>query len=185
MGDHYQVIVDLDATGEEAERLARRAVAWLVSEGIVLPPPGPHVPGRPAEHPPGPHWHRVADGEPDRAPTDGLTVHTGRAGFTSGADLPGAARCPACGTATGLDDGFWERFCDALRTWKEAGAAAVACPGCAVAVPVQEWTWDEAPLALGALGLEFRNWPDLGARFRARTAAVLDGHRTAYVWGKL
>ncbi|MFD5336910.1 hypothetical protein [Streptomyces hawaiiensis] len=36
MGDHFQTIVDLDATEADAEPLARRVVDWLVTEGIVL-----------------------------------------------------------------------------------------------------------------------------------------------------
>ncbi len=33
MGSHYQTIVDLDATPEEAEALGARVAAWLVEEG--------------------------------------------------------------------------------------------------------------------------------------------------------
>ncbi|MDT0464411.1 hypothetical protein [Streptomyces gibsoniae] len=35
MGDHFQTIVDLDATAAEASNLAGRAPDWLVREGIV------------------------------------------------------------------------------------------------------------------------------------------------------
>ncbi|MFI1419619.1 hypothetical protein ACH4VX_16770 [Streptomyces sp. NPDC020731] len=185
MGDFLQVIVDLDATGAEAERLADRVVAWLAAEGVVLAERTPCVPGQPLGHPPGPHWHRAVTDDWDRPPSDGLAVHTGRTGFTSGADMPGAALCPRCASATALDDATWERFTRAMQTWYDGGAAVVGCPVCAAAVSVPDWTWDEAPLAFGSLGLEFCNWPDLTPEFRARAAEALNGHRTAYVWGKL
>ncbi|CAL9494765.1 hypothetical protein [Streptomyces griseomycini] len=185
MGDRLQAIVDLDATGAQARRLADRVVEWLAAEGIVLAERTPCVPGRPLGHPPGPHWHRAVTDDWDWPPSDGLAVHTVRTGFTSGADMPGAALCPRCGAATALDDAAWRRFGDAMRTWHDEGTASAGCPACGTAVPLPDWTWDEAPLAFGSLGLEFWNWPELTPEFRARTAEVLDGHRTAYVWGKL
>lgn len=184
MGDRFQAVVDLDAGASDAEPLARRVLDLLVAEGVVLAERTPCVLGQPLGHPPGPHWERAVTDDWDFAPTDGLAVHTRRTGFTSGADLPGAALCPHCGTPTALDDGReWQRFDTAMRTWHETGTAAVHCPACATAAPVQHWTWDEAPLALGHLGFEFWNWPDLTDAFRARVTALLDGHRTAYVWG--
>ncbi|CAL9492405.1 hypothetical protein SUDANB176_03273 [Streptomyces sp. enrichment culture] len=185
MGDGFQVIVDLDADEADARRPARRVVEWLVAEGVVLAERTRCVPGQPLGHPPGPHWERAVTGDWDFEPSDGLAVHTGRTGFTSGADMPGTALCPHCGAPVPLDDDTaWRRFATAVRTWQDTGAAAVDCPACATAVRVQDWTWDEAPIALGHLGLEFWNWPDLTDGFRARLTALLDGHRTAYVWGK-
>ncbi|AQS69060.1 hypothetical protein [Streptomyces pactum] len=184
MGDRFQVIVDLDAGGTDAERLARRALEWLVAEGVVLAERTPCVLGQPLGHPPGPHWQRAVGDDWDFEPWDGLAVHTRRTGFTSGADLPGAALCPRCGAPAPLDDdATWRRFRAAMRVWHDTGAASVGCAACATAVPVPDWSWDEAPLAFGHLGFEFWNWPELTDGFRARLAALLDGHRTAYVWG--
>ncbi|MFJ8190970.1 hypothetical protein ACIQ8D_14540 [Streptomyces sp. NPDC096094] len=187
MGDGFQVIVDLDADETDAEGLARRVLEWLVAEGIVFAERTRCVPGQPLGHPPGPHWERAVTDDWDFAPQDGLAVHTRRTGFTSGADMPGAARCPLCHAPTPLDDtddgAAWQRFSTAMRTWYDTGAASVDCPACATAVPVPDWTWDEAPLAFGRLGFEFWNWPELTDDFRARVSALLDGHRTTYLWG--
>ncbi|MFI0038470.1 hypothetical protein ACH4NS_23675 [Streptomyces mutabilis] len=194
MGDRFQVIVDLDAGEADARRLAGRVLERLVAEGVVLAERTRCVPGQPLGHPPGPHWERAVTDDWDLAPSDGLAVHTRRTGFTSGADMPGAAHCPHCAAPTPLDDPddpddpdgatAWQRFSTAMQTWHDTGAATVDCPACATAVPVQDWTWDEAPVALGHLGFEFWNWPDLTDGFRARLTALLDGHRTAYVWGR-
>lgn len=37
MGDSFQKLVDKDATADEAERLARRVLAYLVERGVVQP----------------------------------------------------------------------------------------------------------------------------------------------------
>ena len=185
MGDHFQVIVDLDAGAQDAPGLAERVVAWLVAEDIVRAERTKCVLGEPLGHPPGPDWHRAVTEDSDFEPDDGLAVHTRRTGFTSGADMPEAAVCPRCTAATPLADDVWTRFSDAMQTWHDTGHAAVGCPTCATPVPVPDWTWDDAPLAFGHLGFEFWNWPDLHEDFRARLAALLDGHRTAYLWGKL
>jgi hypothetical protein len=185
VGDRFQTIVDLDATATDAEPLARRVLDWLAAEGVVLAERIKCVPGQPLGHPPGPHWERAVTDDWDFEPWDGLAVHTRRTGFTSGADMPGAAVCPHCASATPLDDETGPRFFTAMQTWHDKGSASVDCPACAATVAVPDWSWDEATLAFGHLGFEFWNWPDLTEDFRTRLAGLLDGHRTAYVWGKI
>ncbi|WP_437077701.1 hypothetical protein [Streptomyces sp. enrichment culture] len=185
MGDSFQTLVDLDAGGADAARLAGRVVDRLVAEGVVLAERTDRVLGQPLGHPPGPHWDRAVAGDRDFEPSDGRAVHTVRTGFTSGADMPGAAICPRCGAPTPPEEGTWSRFSAALRTWYDTGAATVDRPACAVAVAVPDRGWDEAPLAFGCLGFEFWNWPPLTDAFRARVAGLLDGHRTVYLWGTL
>ncbi|GAB2753856.1 hypothetical protein [Streptomyces bullii] len=209
MGDYFQTIVDLDAGEDEAPRLAQRVVDWLVAEGIVLAEREDCVLGQPLGHPPGPHWERAAaEDDADWEPTDGLAVHTGRTVFDGGQDAPEAVTCPRCATTTPLDadphdlvpddadgsdqehpgtagDGVWPRFVAAITDWRRTGAAAVDCPACAQPVPLPEWVWADDCFAVGHLGFEFWNWPEFTPRFRTRIAELLDGHRTAYVWGKL
>ncbi|WP_435283283.1 hypothetical protein [Streptomyces koelreuteriae] len=185
MGDRFQTIVDLDATATDAEPLARRVLDWLTAEGVVLAERTDCVLGQPLGQPPGPHWERAVTDDWDFEPWDGLAVHTSRTGFTSGADMPGAAVCPHCATATPLDDETRPRFFTAMQTWHDTGTASVDCPACTTPVAVPDWSWDETPLAFGHLGFEFWNWPDLTEDFRTRLAGQLDGHRTAYVWGKI
>ncbi|MEU1511959.1 hypothetical protein ABZ490_07325 [Streptomyces sp. NPDC005811] len=182
MGDRFQVIVDLDVREQDAPRLAEQLVERLVTDGIVLAEREGFLLGA---HPPGPHWHRAAAPDPDGDPTDGLAVHLGRGVFHSGADIPEHAVCPHCHAHTPLDTDGWTRVGAAVAAWSETGAADLACPRCTASAPIPEWTWDNAPLAFGHLGLKFWNWPDLGEEFQAHLTALLDGHRTAYLWGKL
>jgi hypothetical protein len=193
MGDHYQTIVDLDANAADAEPLARRVVDWLVAEGIVLAERTDCVLGLPLGYPPGPLWGRAVDGyDADRQPWDGLAAHTGRTVFHG---CPGgleAAVCPRCSTTTRLvDDGWamideaWSPFAEAIGTWSATGAARVRCPACARRVPLRDWAWTDDYFAFAHLGFEFWNWPELTPEFRSRVAGLLDGHRTAYVRGKI
>ncbi|MER5433100.1 hypothetical protein [Streptomyces sp. NPDC002588] len=180
MGDSYQVIVDLDVNEAEAPRLAQRVVDGLVAEGVVLAERTDFLLGA---HPPGPNWHHAtAD---DLKPTDGLAVLTGRGVFPSGAGAPEHATCPRCATRTPLDTEGWARVSTAIAAWSETGTAELSCPTCAAATPLPDWTWDDAPFTFGHLGLKFWNWPDLTEEFKAHLTGLLDGHRTAYLWGKL
>ncbi|MFD5476620.1 hypothetical protein [Streptomyces hawaiiensis] len=204
MGDHFQTIVDLDATHADAEPLARRVVDWLVTEGIVLAERTECVLGQPVGNPPGPNWQRAVS-DADDEPWDGLAVHTGRTVFDSGQDAPEAVTCPRCEATITLDaepyDGHpsqpveqpttpgteapWARFTTALSTWQDTGSATVDCPACSRSVPLPDWTWTDGRLALGHLGFEFWNWPELTDDIRTRISGLLGGHRTAYVWGTI
>lgn len=193
MGDHFQTIVDLDTSPHEAPRLAERVVEWLVVEGIVLAERTDCVLGQPLGHPPGPNWQRaVSPEDADRDPWDGLAVYTRRTVFDSGQGGPEAVSCPRCGVTTRLTsdewdliDDAWAPFSKAMDAWHETGAAQVDCPACAESVPLTAWTWTDDYFAFGHLGFEFWNWPEFTPAFRARISELLDGHRTAYVWGKL
>lgn len=193
MGDHFQTIVDLQATPRQAAQLAERVVEWLVAEGIVLAERTDCVLGQPLGHPPGPNWQRAA--APEDAgwdPWDGLAVYTGRTVFHGGQGEPEAVSCPRCGVTTRLTtdewdliEDVWALFGKAIDTWHKTGTAQVECPACADSVPLPDWTWADDWFAFAHLGFEFWNWPRFTEEFRTRISELLDGHRTAYVWGKL
>ncbi|MFD3379813.1 MULTISPECIES: hypothetical protein [unclassified Streptomyces] len=102
MGDHFQTVVDVDATADEARALAARVVEWLVAEGIVLGERTDCVLGQPLGHPPGPNWQRAVEESPDWDPWDGLAVHTERTVFDSGQGGPESVTCPRCETTAPL-----------------------------------------------------------------------------------
>ncbi|MFI2434418.1 hypothetical protein [Streptomyces sp. NPDC018693] len=180
MGSYYQTVVDLEASAQDAARLAEETVAWLVATGIVLPE---HTGN--AGHLPGPNWQRAVTEDWDWKPSGDMTVRTGRQAFHSGSDMPEAAVCPHCTALSPLDDDSWSHLCGAIDTWYATGEAYLSCPACAVDVPLPDWAWDSAPFAFGYLGFEFRDWPDLSPEFVARLPGALRGHRTTYLWGKL
>ncbi|WP_425245866.1 hypothetical protein [Streptomyces sp. NEAU-NA10] len=187
MGDTFQAIADRDATPQEAPRLARAVVDWLVAEGIVLAEaePGWGLGEHPA-HPPGPNWHKAVDNARWGAP-EGVAVHTERHVFWSNYNSAGPVpvSCPYCGTGVPDRSSASSLLSAAMDEWYKTGTADVECPACARTVPLPAWNWTNDHLAFVHLGFTFWNWPWLSEEFRARVAEFLPGHRTAFLPGKV
>lgn len=197
MGDWFQVIADVGAAPEEAERLAADVRAWLVSSGIVAPGRTGCVYGAGSGHRPGPCAGEVVQ-DPGWAPSwrdlevNGLAVVTGRTVFDTGQGDPAAVRCPHCGVWTQLVDedfelldGPWELFGPVVHGWGEGREVVVGCPACGRPVEPAGWRWADDCLALAHLGFTFWNWPPLRPEFTAEFARRLGGHRTVLLEGKL
>ncbi|MEU6982602.1 hypothetical protein ABZ946_04155 [Streptomyces sp. NPDC046324] len=191
MGDHFQTVVDLDATASEAPVLARRALDWLVAEEIVRAEQTDCVLGAPLGHPPGPRWASAVAIE-DWEPGGGLRIEAGRTVFHGGQGEAEYATCPHCATRTAFYDeewdeavGAWEPFGRAMSTWHTTGSATVDCAHCGRAGALTAWTWADDYYAFGYLGFEFWDWTEFSPRFLDAFAAALGGHRVVRVWGKL
>lgn len=182
MGDTFQTVVDRDAGPRDAPRLAERVVEWLVAEGIVLATAqaGWALGDDPA-HPPGPRWHEAVTHARWGSP-EGLVVHSARSVFygdSGGRET--SVTCPRCSAVTG-DTSF---LSPAMESWHRTGEACPLCPACGAGVPLPEWDWSDDHLAFVHLGFRFWNWPRLDDVFLTRMTRLLDGHRTAYLAGKL
>jgi hypothetical protein len=197
MSDHFQSIVDRDATLDEALALADQIVGWLVERGIILPIPTDCTLGG-TGHPPGPKFHNAVippyasrlgpDGERIRDDgtllklrTNGLEVSVGRTVFHAGGYGIGPICC-GCGTRfETLDELSWD---DAVEQWYHGrGDGLLACPRCGHTEPVTEWNHDP-PFGFGNLGLTFWNWSRLKEEFVAEIGRRF-GHRTLLVHGRL
>jgi DNA-directed RNA polymerase subunit RPC12/RpoP len=191
MGNHFQTVVDLDATQADASALAARGLGWLVAEGIVSAERTDCVLGAPLGHPPGPLWTKAVDHQ-DWEPGDGLNIETGRTVFHGGQGDAGYAVCPHCAgrvdlytDAWDLIESAWEPFGKAMDVWQDTGLAAVACPRCGRSGDLTRWAWDYDYYAFGYLGFEFWDWPEFSPGFLDRFSHALGGHRTVVVRGKL
>ncbi|KPC66203.1 hypothetical protein [Streptomyces chattanoogensis] len=192
MGDYFDTVVDVDATAEDAPRLAAEVLSWLVAEGIVEPEPS--APAFDIEgdgYAPGPQCGKAFRGDPDRAL--GLSLHVGRTVFDAGQGDPEAVTCPHCSARVelmdedrDLDDEAWGLFAEAVQTW--AGSedpAPVRCPSCGTSAPVHRWIWADDHFAFGHLGFAFWNWDALRPEFVAELTRRLGGHRSVELEGKL
>ena len=178
MSEHFQTIVDLQATGEEADELGALVLAWLVDCGIVEAAcRGDSHLGE--GHAPGARY-AMAVVEPDqdlhRMWSNGLYVITGRTVFYS--DGVDAIACPDCATAVA-----WGQLSDAIDEWYAGAAGARGCGGCGRVLGLNDWRW-QPPWGFGYLGFEFWSWPPLAPGFIAEVGRRL-GHRTVLVAGKL
>jgi hypothetical protein len=99
MSDNSQAIVDVDASAEEAPRLAEELLAWLAGEGIVQPDPSDCILGEGQGYAPGPRFF-VALETPSaedfpRLWSNGLRIATGRQFFGTGGNGI-VLSCAAC-----------------------------------------------------------------------------------------
>ncbi|GAB3889522.1 hypothetical protein GCM10029964_059340 [Kibdelosporangium lantanae] len=175
MGDHFQRIVDVEATEAQAPGLAAVVVEWLVDRGVVRAEVTDCALGD--GHAPGPEY-AVAVTEPDPGlvdlRTNGLEVAVGRQVFFS-ADVSQWIACPHCAVDFDSDE--------AIRTWYLHGTDTHPCPVCGRLVALNDWRW-EPPWGFGCLGFTFWNWSPLRDDFVADVAGLL-GHRVVRPYGKM
>lgn len=187
MGTHTQSVMDREASDtEEAKRLGESIIAWLIEQEIILNKLTDccHGPG----HPPGPHFMRACAGTPEDSgefayaqiqeiQSNGVELSINRNVFFNAQGNYGPARCPHCDTEHDID-----LFYQATSEWMNGGPGEIACTQCARVAPVTAWEHDD--LLVGALGLQFWNWPELSADFLLELQRH-SGHRWSRIFGKL
>lgn len=178
MGDWFETIADVEATGAEADRLGAEILAWLVATGIVLDEPSDCVLGG-IGYPPGPNYTRAVTAPWPGLLTpgvNGVEIITGRTVFHSmGVDT---VTCPRCGQVVDHDD-----LSATVDTWFDGGGGDHRCPHCGEPGHLNDWIWSP-PWGFGHLGIRFWNWPGLHPDFRAEVARRL-GHRTVHPRGRM
>jgi hypothetical protein len=184
VGDYFQVIADVEATGEEAPRLAADLLTWLVAEGIVRAERTDCVLGAPLGNPPGPRYE-AAVSAPDEhlrtMRTNGVEVFAAATVVDSGqGGGDDEFRCPHCGAVSTYGDPQWAPFETAMAAWHAGRPSDVPCVACGRSAPIGDWVaW-----AFARVGLQFWNWPPLRPEFVAEAGRRL-GHRVRLVDGKL
>ncbi len=156
MGSHFQSIVDVEATAEEADALADRLLAWLVERGDVEP-----------------SW--VTRNETS---IDGVVVDTRRTVFYPRTDDL-YIHCPHCIEPTTVESYLG----DIIGKWYDGGPGLAICLRCHRTVGLNDWRWSP-PWAFGYLGFTFWGWDWFSDAFLAEVSAFL-GHRVLRPYGKL
>jgi hypothetical protein len=172
MSDTIQVIVDIDAPADEAERLAATIERWLLQEGIAD-----------SSGHPGPNWaFATVQGEDNgfrRLVTNDVKIQVGRQVFTAmgnGIEL----QCSTCRAVFEPES----RWAGAVEQWLAGDdRTAFACPVCGGAERLNEW---RGPFqwGFGHIGIEFWNWPRLSDDFVRAVGQVL-GSRVIVVDARL
>ena len=156
MGDNFEVAVDVEATLDEAPRLASTIIEWLTAEGIIdAAPTGERDVWGAGHYRPGPN-HPLAVAQTDdpftlefaESELGRLQVKIGRTVFYPIQGAPGPAVCPLCRYTVTLTDpetgqmtDDWQLFSDALADWHEGGLGMVRCPSDGSAITINEWQW--------------------------------------------
>jgi len=182
MGDHSQIIVDIDAGPEDAERLGHAVLDWLVGSGIVEREGSDSALGDIGHRPGRNYRSAIEDTSYVRfltLRTNGLAIRTGRTFFDAGENYPLELHCDICHYQI-KSKSESSVFLDKVRPWCEGDdQVTFACPRCGQARPLREWRgpWQ---WGFGYLGLEFWNWPTLSEEFIQSVTRQL-GHRTVLV----
>ena len=174
MTNDFQTIVDRDASSDQAESLARRALEWLADTEIIEERasrclPWPDRTG----FRPGPSW-ASAIVEFDESFLDldvnGVQVLTGRQIFDAGQFEP-TPHCPRCHAAQPAE----EQWSQALEAWKEGNdGARLDCGACDQSALIADWR-HIPPIGLGCLGIKFWNWPSLNREFVEQVGRAVGG----------
>lgn len=183
MGDWFQRLADVQATGDEAAALGADLVKWLLKTEVVAGEPVDEcVLGGTGYRPGRRYAEALADPAEDwflKFQINGVEVVTERTVFDAGqGEL--CVLCPRCLNEVEFDDVIEPGIAE---WWSGAGNGDRACPRCGARSALNEWDW-QPPWAFGYLGLEFWNWPPLSERFIDATGKRL-GHRLVPVLGKL
>jgi len=182
MSDSSQTLVDVEVVPEQAARLARSVLAWLVQERIVEPEASDCVLGPEDEgHRPGATHRSATEGKVavPRLQANGVALVVGRQVFDAGGNGL-ELRCAGCKHTFEPADEWFE----AVGAWAEGDdAAQFACPKCNLAEPLPAWR-GPSQWGFGSLGVRFWNWPPLSDAFiRAVTEQL--GHETVLVRGRI
>jgi hypothetical protein len=197
MSDNFEMLVDVEATIEEADRTSRSVLERFRSLGLITDVadsdctlggigyrPGPAIAdlyvihGRELEF-----WTLV---------NCGVEPHVGR-GFNEWALGPvfQGFTCFWCGATIEamLDDEFGDSVWRVIAEWlDQSGASLLKCPHCGEQRSIAEWPC-KPPLGFGNLSFTFWNWPQLNSpSWKIDIASIVretTGHKIVRTYGHL
>jgi hypothetical protein len=196
MSDSFEMLVDIDATAQEAEPLASAVVDRLRNLGLISGSlnsdcvlgkmeyrPGPAVPDSYVLEP--------REGRFWELHTCGVEPKIGR-GFNMWALGPvcGGLTCPSCRFhVQPFDAELGDVVGAAINEWLEqTGPALVRCPRCHQQLSIAEWEC-KPPLGFGNLSFKFWNWPPLdSSSWKIDIAAIVrdcTGHTIVRTYGHI
>ncbi|MGO9466833.1 MAG: hypothetical protein ACLQIB_24540 [Isosphaeraceae bacterium] len=171
MSDSFEMLVDADATIEQAEEVKDRVLERFRALGLITGDANEECVLGGEGYRPGPAVSEHYELGNEELPfwellTCGVEARVARH-FNEWAYGPSCAgfRCPCCNAEFEPDnEDLQQTLSAAIDEWVEqSGPAAVTCPRCAKEVPVTEWRC-EPPLGFGNLSFRFWNWPPLDSR---------------------
>jgi hypothetical protein len=166
MSDHFEMLVDVEATLHQADGVARAVLERFRKLGLITGKANSDCVLGGTGYRPGPavadlyklrkrecrFWELV---------TCGVEPHVGRA-FNEWALGPSCEgfKCPACGAEIEpFGDAFGHAISKAIGKWMgESGPAVVSCPACLRKLPITDWQC-KPPFGFGNVSFRFWNWP--------------------------
>jgi hypothetical protein len=196
MSNHFERLVDVDATPEEAGAIAQRVLDRFRELGLITGEANPDCVLGGSGYQPGP---LIADSYPldeHETPfwkmrTCGVEAEVGRSFNGWALNIAKGLTCPACGAEInyGLDRSFLKTIHDGMQEWLDKpDPALILCPKCMTRRPITEWQCDP-PLGFGNVAFTFWNWPPLElAKWKidiAATVRAITGHTIVQTYGRI
>jgi hypothetical protein len=175
MSTSIDIVVDVEATSDEAPELAQRVVDELIRRGVILSTAqrrdylavGPR-------YATGPQVATVAFHN-DCYPC-GLDIEIGRKVYDAGDNGLNYISCPKCGHHYDLETEGWAA---AIGEWaNNQGPGDLLCTNCQKSTPVVSWRFDPV-FGFGELAFRFSEW-FLKEEFVQELSRLL-GHRVTWV----
>ncbi len=195
MSDNFEMLVDVDATAQEAEDVCPAVLGHFRTLGLITGEanrecvlggkgyrPGAAVAAlyklQKREYP---FWELL---------TCGVEPQVGR-GFNDLAlgEVCEGFCCPSCAAEIEpFGEAFGDAVSKAIREWEDgSGWARVPCPNCRKTRPITEWPC-KPPLGFGNLSFRFWNWPPLNSPAWAIDIAGIvrdvSGHTIVRTYGR-
>jgi len=168
MGDSFRMLVDVEATAEEAEPLSRAVLARFREIGLIAGDANGGCVLGGEGYRPGPAVSDIYLLQKNEIPfwkshTNGVELRIGRH-FNVWALGPACngLSCPKCNADfESLNDAFKGATGNPIGEWmRQTGPALVPCPQCGKNSSITEWQC-KPPLGFGNLSITFWNWPPL------------------------
>jgi hypothetical protein len=175
MSTSIESVVDVEATPDEALKLAHRVVDELLRRGIILVTPQRHeYLGDGPRYARGPNVSSAARYN-DCFPC-GLDVEIGRRVYDAGENGLNSILCPICANLYDLEIEGWA---SAIGEWaNQQGSGILTCTKCQHSASVVSWQFDPV-WGFGELAFRFSEW-FLREEFVQELSQLL-GHRVTWV----
>ena len=195
MSESFQLLVDHDATAEDAPAIASRIVDAMVAEQIILPETDAHCVLTGNGFPPGPRLrdaYKFREHELhywDDLQTVGVKVHTDRYVNFFGFPIFEHISCPGCHRRFADDTAVMDQLYECVGAFiNDDRLDEIECPSCSRSKCCTRWT-AVPDLGFCCLAIEFWNWPTFDAPGWTlsipRLLTQRTGRELAHSWGHM
>ena len=165
MSDHYELLIDHDASPVNASAIGKALIDVLIAEEIVLPDVNPDCVLAGVGFPPGPRLREIYTyGKSelrywDMLQTIGVSVHTDRYVNWFGFPVFEYSSCPACRTRFSDNHPIMDAIYDGVGSFiNDDQLDEIVCPSCSAHVQCDHWT-TVPDIGFCYVAIEFWNWP--------------------------
>lgn len=195
MSDSYELLIDHDASPENAGAIGKTLIGALIVEGILLPDPNSECVLTGEGFPPGPRLREIYTGGDhevrywDVLKTIGVKVHTDRYVNFFGFPVFEYSSCPTCHQRFSGDHSVMDGIFECVGSFiNDDRLDDIECPACRARIRCDRWI-AVPDIGFCHLAVEFWNWPPFTASGWSLSIpdllSDLTGRKLARSWGHM